>query len=126
MKTGAVAFVPGKAVLRILFIILLHNTVTGDFRNYRRGCDRHAFRIAPDNALNGTLHNELHSTVYDYIIGRDFEVCHSHLHGPEGRLVNIYAVDRFFVDYTDPDDRFFKYLFIGYFALLLRQLFRIV
>lgn len=126
MQARAVAVMPGKAVLRVFLIVFGHYFVAGDFSYYRRGGYRQAFRIATDNAFDGTPGNKFHPAVYDYVVGQDLQVGDGHLHSSQSGLVDIYLVDRLLADHPDADYRALKYLFVSLFALLFGEFFRIV
>ena len=51
MMRSAIAFVTIKAVLRILSMIIIHNSVAGDFGDNGGGSNRETLLVAFDNKL---------------------------------------------------------------------------
>ena len=107
MQFCAIAFVTGKAVLRIQFVVFQHETVARDFSNYGCGSDRKAFGIAPDNAADGTFSDQLHSTVHYHVIGLFREVGDSVMHGLDRGMIDVNLVYHLFIDYADADNTLF-------------------
>jgi len=126
VEARAVTLVARKTVLRILFVVLPHYRIPRDFRDDRSRGNRDTLRITLYDTLDRALSDKLHSSIYDYIIRRDTEVLYGHLHGLEGRLIDINPVDHLFVDNTYADDRLLEYLFVGALAFLRGKLLRIV
>lgn len=126
MGAGWVALMPGKTVLRIEAVEAAHDRVPRHFGDDRRGGDRDAEGIPPDNRQAGAPRLGSHRAVDKDVLGFDGEVGEGEFHRPFRRLIDIDVVDRLLVDDADADDRFFDDLAVGLFALTGAEAFRVV
>lgn len=103
MSLGGVTLVTVKAVVGKLFMVVNHQTVTGNLGDYRSGRDTGASFITLYYCLLGIRqfrYNQLAVNQDDLRLKQEIRNCLAH--GEESRLENIFLINDLLIDNTDP------------------------
>lgn len=93
MHRRAVPLVPGKTVLRVLFVVFAHERIAVDFGEDARRTDTVRQRVAPHDVLLRKINADAEISVHEHDVRLYRKPLHRALHAPFGGFQNIDLVD---------------------------------